>query len=159
MSKPKTAAAKTIARADPLQAFAAAAMPKCLCMNMRLATRRLVALYEARLEPSGLNISQFGIMASVAAEPDMTMTRLAQRLELSPSTLTRTLRPLEDLKLIEMIADAENRRVRRVKLTPEGRKKLKRAGAAWAEAQAEAVEIVPPKLVEALLGATAKLPV
>jgi hypothetical protein len=122
MSKPKTAAAKTIARADPLQAFAAAAMPKCLCMNMRLATRRLVALYEARLEPSGLNISQFGIM-------------------------------------IEMIADAENRRVRRVKLTPEGRKKLKRAGAAWAEAQAEAVEIVPPKLVEALLGATAKLPV
>ena len=143
---------------DPLQAFAASAMPQCLCMNMRLATRRLVALYEARLEPSGLNISQFGIMASVAAEPDMTMTRLAERLELSPSTLTRTLRPLEDLKLIEMIADDKNRRVRRVKLTPEGRKKLKRAGAAWAEAQAEAVQIVPPKLVDALMGATAKLP-
>ncbi|GAM97828.1 transcriptional regulator of MarR family [alpha proteobacterium U9-1i] len=149
---------KSNAKPDPLQAFAAAAMPKCLCMNMRLATRRLVALYEARLAASGLNISQFGIMASVAAEPDMTMTRLAARLELSPSTLTRTLRPLEDLKLLEMAADDRNRRVRRVKLSAEGRKKLKRAGAAWAQAQAEAEEIVPPKLVDALMGATARLP-
>lgn len=152
MTKPKTPA-----KPDPLRAFAAAAMPQCLCMNMRLATRRLVAHYEARLAEAGLNVSQFGIMGSVAAEPDMTMTRLAQRLELSPSTLTRTLRPLEDLKLIETFADEKNRRVRRVKLTPEGRKKLKRAGAAWTEAQAEAVEIVPPKLVGALMGATAKL--
>jgi len=142
---------------DPLQAFAAAAMPHCLCMNMRLATRRLVAHYEARLAPAGLNISQFGIMASVAAEADMTMTRLAERLEISPSTLTRTLRPLEDDKLIETYADDDNRRVRRVRLTREGRKRLKQAGAAWTKAQDEASAIVAPKLVSQVLNATARL--
>ncbi|MGE0741975.1 MAG: MarR family winged helix-turn-helix transcriptional regulator [Hyphomonadaceae bacterium] len=143
---------------DPLQAFAAAAMPQCLCMNMRLATRRLVALYEARLAATGLNISQFGIMASVAAEADMTMTRLAEKLELSPSTLTRTLRPLEDEKLLETFSDEHNRRIRRVRLTRDGRTRLKRAGAAWAKAQSEATAIVSPKLVEQVLGATARLP-
>lgn len=142
---------------DELQAFAAAAMPQCLCMNMRLATRRLVALYEAHLSPIGINVSQFGIMASVAAEADMTMSRLAERLELSPSTLTRTLRPLEKDGLVEAYADAANRRLKRVRLTAEGRKRLKRAGAAWAKAQAEATAIVAPKDVERVLAATGRL--
>jgi len=142
---------------DPLQAFARSAMLQCLCMNMRLATRRLVAHYEARLAKSGLNIAQFGLMASIAAESAPTMSRLAERLELSPSTLTRTLRPLEQEGLAETFADPESRRVRRVRLTREGRARLRQAGGAWARAQADAAKIVSPSLVDALSEATAKL--
>jgi DNA-binding MarR family transcriptional regulator len=145
------------APADPLQAFAASAMPVCLCMNMRMATRRLVNHYEAHLAESGLNISQFGLLASIAAKPGVTMSGLAESLELSPSTLTRTLRPLEEDGLIEMIADKKNARQRLLKLTGEGRKRLSAAGDGWKAAHATAREIVSPKLVEQIARATEKL--
>jgi DNA-binding MarR family transcriptional regulator len=143
--------------ADPLQAFAASAMPVCLCMNMRMATRRLVAYYEAHLAESGLNISQFGLLASIAAKPGITMSALAETLELSPSTLTRTLRPLEEDGLIEIVADKKSRRQRLLKLTGEGHKRLTAAGDNWKTAHASAREIVSPKVVEQLLKATEKL--
>lgn len=143
--------------ADPLQAFAASAMPVCLCMNMRMATRRLVAHYEAHLAESGLNISQFGLLASIAAKPGVTMSGLAETLELSPSTLTRTLRPLQKDGLIEIVADKQNQRQRLLKLTSEGRKRLGAAGGLWKKAHTQAREIVSPKLVEQLAKATEKL--
>lgn len=142
---------------DPLQAFAASAMPVCLCMNMRMATRRLVAHYEAHLAKSGLNISQFGLLASIAAKPGVTMSALAEALELSPSTLTRTLRPLQKDGLIDILADQQNQRQRLLRLTAEGRKRLTAAGGLWKKAHAEAREIVSPKAVEQLLRATEKL--
>lgn len=148
---------KRKAPVDPLQAFAASAMPVCLCMNMRMATRRLVAHYEAHLAESGLNISQFGLLASIAAKPGITMSGLADTLELSPSTLTRTLRPLEEDKLIEIAPDRSNQRQRLIKLTNEGRKRLGAAGDGWKKAHAEAREIVSPKLVEQIARATEKL--
>lgn len=140
--------------ADPLQAFAVAAMPLCLCMNMRIATRRLVTHYEAHLAESGLNIAQFGLLASIAAKPGITMSGLAELLELSPSTLTRTLRPIEDEGLISIVADEGNARQRLLKLTREGRRRLEKAGAAWTRAQGEAAAFVPAKLVDQLVRAT-----
>jgi DNA-binding MarR family transcriptional regulator len=132
--------------------------PPCLYLRMRLATRRLLALYEARLDETGLSMAQFTLLAALAEEPEPTMSRLAELRELSPSTLTRTLRPLEHHGLIELVADAGNRRLRRVRLTREGRQRLRVAYAAWKRAQAEAEDIVPAKAVEQVLRATEGLP-
>lgn len=131
--------------------------PPCLYLRLRIASRRLLGLYEARLAPSGVSMSQFGILTAAAQEPGLTMSRLAAIRELSPSTLTRTLQPLEDAGWVETYADEENRRIRRVQLTKEGRAKLKAAYACWKAAQAEAEEIVPAKAVEQVLRATEKL--
>lgn len=125
---------------------------------MRLATRRLLAHYEAHMAGTGLNVTQFGLMSSIASTPAPSISELAESIELSPSTLTRTLRPLEKAGLIETFADPENRRLRRVRVTHEGRARLRTAVAAWAEAQREAAAIVPTKLVNSLLAATEKLP-
>jgi DNA-binding MarR family transcriptional regulator len=129
--------------------------PLCLYLRLRLASRRLLSLYEARLAASGVSMSQFGLLAGIAEEPELTMSRLAEIRELSPSTLTRTLRPMEDAGWIEAFADGRQRRLR---LTREGRARLKAAYAGWKRAQAEAVEIVSPRDVERVLRATERLP-
>jgi DNA-binding MarR family transcriptional regulator len=132
--------------------------PPCLYLRLRLASRRLRTLYEARLAPSGVTMAQFGLLVAIAEEPALSLSRLAEKRELSPSTLTRTLRPMEESAWIEIIVDPENRRVRRLRLTKEGRARLRAALAGWKQAQAEASEIVPPDTVEQILRATEALP-
>lgn len=131
--------------------------PPCLYLRLRLASKRLLSMYEARLAASGVSMSQFGLLAGIAEEPELTMSRLAEKRELAASTLTRTLRPMKDAGWIEAFADPENGRVRRLRLTREGRVRLKAAYAGWKQAQAEAVEIVSPRDVERVLRATEKL--
>lgn len=131
--------------------------PPCLYLRLRLASKRLLALYEARLAASGVSMSQFGLLAGIAEEPELTMSRLAEKRELSPSTLTRTLRPMEEAGWVEIIADAENGRLRRLRLTREGRVRLKAAFTGWKQAQSEAAEIVSPRDVERILRATEQL--
>lgn len=103
-------------------------------------------------------MAQFGLLAGIAEEPDLTMSRLAEKRELSPSTLTRTLKPMEESGWIEMRVDQDNKRIRRVTLTKEGRARLRTAYAGWTTAQAEATAIVPPRAVEQVLRATERLP-
>jgi len=138
----------------PPMMIAADEAPPCLYLRLRLASKRLLSLYEARMAASGVSMSQFGLLAGIAEEPDLTMSRLAEMRELSPSTLTRTLRPMEDAGWIEVFVDGRQRRLR---LTREGRARLKAAYAGWKRAQAEAVEIVSPRDVERVLWATEKL--
>ena len=128
--------------------------PPCLYLRLRLASKRLLSMYEARLAASGVSMSQFGLLAGIAEEPELAMSRLAEKRELAASTLTRTLRPMEDAGWIEVFADGRQRRLR---LTREGRARLKSAYAGWKQAQAEAVEIVSPRDVERVLRATEKL--
>jgi len=142
----------------PAPLIAAAQAPPCLYLRLRLASRRLLSLYEARLAPSGVSMAQFGLLAGIGEEPDLTMSRLAEKRELSPSTLTRTLRPIQDAGWIEVHADADNKRVRHLRLTKQGRARLKAAYAGWKQAQAEASAIVSPRAVEQVLRATESLP-
>jgi DNA-binding MarR family transcriptional regulator len=65
---------------------------------------------------------------------------------------------MEDAGWVEMFGDPQNGRVRRLRLTREGRARLKAAYAGWKQAQAEALEIVSPRDVERVLRATEKLP-
>lgn len=147
--KPETGLAPLIATSDA---------PPCLYLRMRLASRRLLSLYETHLAPSGVSMAQFGLLAGIAEEPDLTMSRLAEKRELSPSTLTRTLKPMESAGWIEMSTDPDNKRIRRVALTKEGRARLRAAYAGWKAAQAEATAIVSPRAVEQVLRATERLP-
>ncbi len=131
--------------------------PPCLYLRLRIAAKRLLALYEVRLAEAQLSMSQFGLLIAVAEEPDLTMARLAEKRAISPSTLTRTLKPLEAEGLVESYTDPASKRTRRVRLTPAGRTRTRAAFAAWKKAQAEASEIVPPKLVAQVLRATEAL--
>ena len=130
----------------------------CLCFNLRQAARRLSSFYDSHLAKTGLTAAQFSLLAEIAAAPGAPISDIAERLALDPSTLSRTLRPLETHDLVEILPDAKNRRLRRVKVTAGGRGRLRQAVQAWQGAQAAAMAAIPEGLVQALLDGAGRLP-
>lgn len=135
----------------------AASVEDCLCFRARLVARRMTEFYEARLAPHGVNLPQFGLLGTIGSERNASISHLAKRLELDPSTLSRTLRPLIDAGLIETFADPDNLRVRRVRLTADGKQRTREAARAWAQAQEDAAKAISPEAMELLVAQTAAL--
>src|SRR3546814_19892764 len=65
----------------------------CTCFKLRRAARRVTQLYDRHLQPTGLRITQFGLLARLRVEP-LQMTALAERMGMDRTTFNRTLRPL-----------------------------------------------------------------
>jgi DNA-binding MarR family transcriptional regulator len=79
---------------------------------------------------------QFSVLSRLEDEGPMPLGRLAERLVLERSTLTRELEPLLRDGFVRVAPD-EDRRRRIVDLTPAGRARLRVARPAWEQAQAE----------------------
>ena len=112
--------------------------PECTCFNLRKAARAVTQYYDGALKPSGLRATQFTLLAAIYNAGPITIKRLAERLIMDRTTLTRNLRPLEKQGLIES-ASGEDRRTRAVTLTDRGREVLAQALPLWERAQEEVV--------------------
>ena len=151
MAKLPQVPAKTLVR------DAQAAVNSCAGWASRLAARRITNFLEQQMQGSGLSLAQFGLMAQIAAAPDDTLGALAERTGLDQSTLSRNLRGLEAVGLVEIaIAEGDQRR-RAVWLTEEGARKLERAIPVWRAAHAGLAERVDPRLALRLGSATEAL--
>jgi DNA-binding MarR family transcriptional regulator len=138
---------------------ARAAMGECACWASRLAARRITNFLEERMQGSGFSITQFGLMAQIAAAADDTLGALAERTGLDQSTLSRNLRGLESAGLVEIAIAGDDQRRRAVWLTEEGAQRLQTAIPVWREAHAALAKRVDPRLAlrlgaasEALVG-------
>jgi len=120
-----------------LAAEASAAMEICAVGNARLAARRLTQFLAKRLEPAGLGVAQFWLLAQVASENDESLGALAQRAGLDQPTLSRNLQVLEREGLVGLVSGGEDARRRVAWLTGEGKRRLAAALEAWRSAQAE----------------------
>lgn len=110
----------------------------CACANVRKAARAVTRLYDEELRPSGLRITQFGILGATLAHEPVTVTRLAEETVTDRTTLTRNLRLLEDHGYIS-VCEGSDRREREVSLTPAGREALRNAYPYWKQAQERVV--------------------
>jgi DNA-binding MarR family transcriptional regulator len=111
----------------------------CACRNLRRTARAVTQLYDETLRPSGLRITQFTLLVAVALSEPVPITRLADALDLDRTTLARDLKPLTEQGLVEITA-GEDRRMRKVRLTRQGREAIGRAYPLWQRAQARLVE-------------------
>src|SRR5262245_32575621 len=68
---------------------------------------------------------------------------VASLLAMDRTTLTAALKPLERRGLIAVTVDADDRRSRRLKLTPAGRALLARAVPVWRHTHAEVDRLLP----------------
>ena len=126
----------------------------CVGLRLRKAARQVTRHYDAHLAPSGLTIGQFGFLAGLYRaqidKPGRSLTSLAGFAGMDPTTLNRSLKPLETAGLIGNVRDPHDRRARLVFLTLVGRSKLAEAMPLWHRAEAALAERVGRDAVVAL---------
>jgi DNA-binding MarR family transcriptional regulator len=105
-------------------------------LHIRRASRIITQVYGTALRPTGLVISQFTVLAAIHLIESVPITCLAEELFVDQTTLTRNLKLLEKRGFVA-IEPGEDRRVKWVSLTPEGRNVLTKALPLWEQAQAE----------------------
>jgi DNA-binding MarR family transcriptional regulator len=133
-------------------ARAATSMFDCACFNVRQAARAITSLYDEVLEPTGLKTTQFAILLTIHLDAGTTMQSLATELGLDPSTMTRTLRPLLDERLVETRAGEGDRRKKQLAVTSLGRHRLGQCGLQWQKAQERLSERVGKEVFDRLIG-------
>ena len=107
----------------------------CACANLRRAARAVTQLYDAALRGSGVRMTQFSLLQFLAmAGQPITQGTLGDLLAIDSTTLSRTLKPLEQAKWIRR-GSGEDGRKRHLELTNAGRRVLQRATPAWERVQ------------------------
>jgi DNA-binding MarR family transcriptional regulator len=115
----------------------------CLCLHVRRAARAVARRFDDALRPLDLTNGQFSLMMSLNRPHPPRIGEVSQLLAMDRTTLTANLKPLERRGLVEVFADENDKRSRRMKLTPAGSALLAKAVPIWTETEAE---------IEALLG-------
>lgn len=109
-------------------------LSRCVCNTLRMVTRAVTQLYDDALRPSGLRVTQFSILATIARKHEANLKQLENALAIDQTTLTRGLNLLERDGLIER-ASHPDRRIKAMRLTSQGRRSLEIARPLWAHAQ------------------------
>ena len=108
----------------------------CACATARRAARALTQLYDSHLRASGVEGTQFSLLAVLGSGGSFSQAALGQRFGLDKTTLSRNLRLLKNNGWIKTTA-APDGRERRYILTTTGRNRLAKARPGWQRAQAE----------------------
>jgi len=129
----------------------------CTCLRLRRSSREATQLFDAHLSKVGLTIGQFGLMArlycvGIFQESRSSIKSLAEIIGVDPTTVVRTLRPLEQHGWIAGEQDPRDRRSRLVALTQAGRERLALAMPRWEAAQRELRESIGEPSALALNG-------
>src|SRR5260370_34216363 len=102
------------------------AVRRCVCAALRRTDRAITQFYDTILAKSGVPISQFTLLATLASAGPMAINRFAELLLMDRATLTRHLKPLARQAWVR-IEEGEDRRTRIVSLTTAGEQALMRA--------------------------------
>lgn len=122
----------------------------CICSSLRRAARVATRRYDEALRPSGLTITQFDLLATLARVQSLAVKDLAVVLTMDRTTLSRDLDPLERDGLVELTV-GRDRRSRLVHLTKHGSEVFSRAAPLWQAVQAELEQQLGPNQVTSLL--------
>ena len=114
----------------------------CTCLQLRKAARRISQIYDRHLEPYDLTINQYALLGYVQSFDGIGIGALAEKLVMDPTTLTRSLRPLELRGLVVVASDPRDRRNRNLHMTDAGRSQRQKARPGWEAAQHQVAEVL-----------------
>jgi DNA-binding MarR family transcriptional regulator len=107
---------------------------RCLCLFVQRAARMLARRFDAALRPVRLTHGQFSLLNALNRPHPPVMGEVAALLGMDRTTLTALLKTLQRRGLVEVRADEEDRRSRRLMLAPAGRALLAAAYPLWRSA-------------------------
>ena len=99
-----------------------------------MVTRAVTQLYDDVLRPSGLRVTQFSILATIARLGEANLRQLEDALAIDQTTLTRSLTLLERDGVIERVPHPDGR-IKAMRTTAKGRRVFRLARPLWAQAQ------------------------
>ena len=117
----------------------------CHCFSVRSAARHVTQFYDQLLEPTGLRITQYSILAMLKRLGPLTINALAKAMLMDRTTLGRNILPLERDGLIRIQPGMSDRRAKELFLTTAGEKRLQAARHGWSKAQADFETTFGPK--------------
>lgn len=108
------------------------------CNNsaIRRAARQVGQLYDDAMGDTGLKGTQFSLLSQIRNDGQPALKALAETMRMDLSALGHTLKPLIRDGLVELAADPDDRRVKRVRLTVRGEAKQADLVERWKVAQA-----------------------
>jgi len=107
----------------------------CTNSAIRRAARQLGQLYEDAMGDTGLKGTQFSLMSQIRQDGQPSLKTLSEEMRMDLSALGHTVKPLIRDGFVETIADPDDRRVRRVRLTAMGESKQAEMAERWRVAQ------------------------
>ena len=125
--------------AGPAPSALSDASAECVCFHLRRSARAITQFYDRILAPTGIRATQFSLLSVVDRAGGLPFSTLAEALGMDRTTLTRNLRPLERDSLVRTERGTD-RRMRLVKLTSAGERRLREADPLWAKAHARITE-------------------
>ena len=108
----------------------------CYCIQLRRAASQVTEQYDAALAPVGLTVGQYSLLAHLERLEPVSVSVLAEEMELERTTLVRTLKPVLARHWVTDAAEP-GRRSRALTLTGAGRSLLEQARPLWRAAQAD----------------------
>ena len=123
----------------------------CLALNLRRVERIVCQIYDTALRPLGIKSTQFGLLVTVHAMQPAPLSRIANRIHVDRTTLTRNLSLLETSGLIET-ARGDDLRERMISMTEKGDAVLVAAFPIWTATQRKLTSKVGNQSVASLMG-------
>ncbi|MBI3439427.1 MAG: winged helix-turn-helix transcriptional regulator [Proteobacteria bacterium] len=111
----------------------------CVFRHVARTSRAVTSIYDATFAPLDLTAGQFDLMMTLHQAGPQTVGNLAKLAAMDASTVPRAIRPLLDRDMI-VVRQGEDRRQRIVALTAIGRRRVRRAAAAWEKAQCAVIK-------------------
>lgn len=120
--------------ADLDPAAVRACAQNCAAANVRRASRAVTKLYGQFMAATGLEPTQYSLLVACSLTGGATVSKLADAFVMDRSALARNLAIMEKRGLVK-VKPGEDRRTRKVALTPFGASTLAHAMPHWREAQ------------------------
>lgn len=129
------------------------ALQVCLCLHARKGARAITQLFDHALSPVGLKATQLSLLMVVNARTPIRVGDLAAALVTDSTTVSRTLKPLIVRKLVTLQPLPDDKRVKQVALTDDGKAILDHAMPLWQTAQTRVARHLGGTMVQTLLPA------
>jgi DNA-binding MarR family transcriptional regulator len=131
----------------------------CAGSRIRQASRVLSRAYDDALRPLGIQLSQLMVLVAIANAGDAgaPVGWVAKTLHMDQTTVSRSVRPLEQAGLIELAVSPKDGRSRIVKATPIGKRLIEEAYPIWKAAQRKIERALGSKRFADLLSELARV--
>ena len=126
---------------------------KCVASQIRQLNRSVSRIYDERLRPHGLTISQFNILVAIANMGEVSPQIIGSTLNLEKSTLSRGLERMIKKEWLEACY-SEGGRVQTITLTEAGKRQILEASHSWSKAQEQVEQLVEYNDISSLFNMT-----